>query len=58
MAVYQSREALVTSRIDELKAELKRAMHAFKQDPTPRLATAIKQTNNALKYERAQNRKK
>lgn len=39
------------SRVDDLKDELARAQRAFKQNPTPSLATSIEQIKASLKYE-------
>ena len=38
------------SRVDDLKDELARAQRAFKQNPTPSLATSIEQITASLKY--------
>lgn len=39
------------SRIEQAKAQLTQAHRAFMQNPTPRLATAIKQLAGVIRYE-------
>lgn len=45
----------MTTRREQIKADYTRAVLAFRKDPTPRLATALKQLEGALRYEFRQN---
>ena len=42
---------LSLSRLEQAKAHLAQAKRAFMQDPTPRLATAMKQLAGVIRYE-------
>lgn len=41
-----------STRLKEATTHLAQAQRAFKQDPTPRLATAIKQLSGVIRYEK------
>lgn len=45
------------TRLQQAERQLKQAHAAFKQDPTPRLATAMKQLAGVIRYEKRVARK-
>ena len=46
----------MSAELDLARRHLEQARRAFQQDPTPRLATAMKQLANRIKYLRRQQR--